>query len=145
MAFRRTAFEGRWFDPNLGLTGTGSIRYDETEYCKTLERDGVRGVWVPSAVVQHFVSESRMRIDYVRKHFEGSGRANVRIGGPSEGTIILGAPVWLYRTYLRTATRAVWRFARRDPNWVESFANAAHLRGEILENRVYRRRLTPAI
>jgi hypothetical protein len=135
MAFRRKAFEMRRFDPNLGLVGDNAVRFDETEYCKALQNAGVTGVWVPAAKVRHYVVARRMTLDFVRKYFEGDGRGTARIHGPFEGRPLFGAPRWLYRQYASAKLDYLWKRVRRDPEWVRGFANAAHIRGIILEHR----------
>ena len=135
MAFRRSAFETRQFDPNLGLVGDNAVRFDETEYCKALEKAGFHGVWIPSAKVRHYVVARRMTLEFVWKYFEGDGRGTARIQGPLEGRPLFGAPRWLYRQYVEATFTYLWKRVRRNPDWVRSFANAAHIRGIIVEHR----------
>jgi len=135
MAFRRQAFESQRFDPNLGLVGDNAVRFDEMEYCRALERAGFWGVWVPGAKVRHFVVARRMTLEYVWKHFEGDGRGLTRIRGRSAGQPLFGAPRWLYRQYASAKLDYWWKRVRRHPEWVRAFANAAHIRGIIVEHR----------
>ena len=135
MMFRRSAFESRRFDPNLGLVGNNAVRFDETEYCKVLERAGIYGVWVPTAAVKHYVVARRMTLEYVWQHFEGDGRGVARIHGPFAGRPLFGAPRWLYTQYVGAKLGYLWKRLRRDPEWVTGFANTAHIHGLIAEHR----------
>lgn len=138
MAFRRRAFQTQRFDPNLGLVGDNAVRFDEIEYCKALERAGFWGAWIPDAKVQHFVVARRMTLAYVWKYFEGEGRGTTRIEGPSSGSPLFGAPRWLYRQYANAIVDYWWKRAVRHPEWLRALANAAQIRGTIVEHRAKR-------
>ncbi len=135
MAFRRSAFDGRRFDPNLGLRPGSAIRNEETEYCKRLAESGFVGVWVPAARVQHFVVAERLTLPFLRDYFEGGGRTQIRIEGPDNSPRIWGIPRWLYRRYAELRIRAAWRRVTRDPFWPRPYFEAARHLGMILETR----------
>ncbi len=138
MAFRRSAVQGMLFDPKLGLTGDNGIRKDETEYCRRLQESGVAGVWIPSALVHHWVGADRMTLEYVAKYYRGYGRGKVRVEGPSIGRVAFGAPLWAYRAFGAATVRYLWKRLRGREDWLLSFIDAAETRGLISENRAQR-------
>ena len=138
MAFRRSAVDGIQFDPKFGLIGDNEIRNDETDYCRRLQQAGVSGVWVPSASVQHWVGQSRMTLDYVRRYYQGYGRGKVRAAGPSVGRTAFGSPLWTYRAYGDAIVRYLWKRFRGREDWLLSYIDAAEARGLIIENRALR-------
>lgn len=142
MAFRKSSFAERAFDPNLGVSPGSAIRNEETEYCLALARGGIAGVWVPSASVRHFVVKKRFTLAFLRDYFEGGGRTQVRIEGPDHGALLLGAPRWLYRRYATLRLRALWQRIRRRQEWLQTDLAAARTRGAIVENRAHQRELS---
>jgi glycosyltransferase involved in cell wall biosynthesis len=133
MAFRRAAFGSMTYDTRLGPHGSDEIRGDETTYCRALAANGFRGVWVPSAKVQHYVVAQRLTLDYVRRYWAGLGRTEVRAGSVAEKSV----PRWIYRELLETHLHYFWHRAFRHPVWVESLMQASRARGKWFE---YRRR-----
>jgi len=138
MAFRLRSVRGYSFDPNLGLTGDNAIRGDETEYCKTLQRSGIQGVWVPSAAVQHFVVARRMTLKYVWAYHEGFGRAQARIGSPQTQKMLFGAPRWLYRQYVQACVAFAFQRVVGNKDWLRSYIEAAEALGAIRERQSQR-------
>ena len=67
MAVRRKIFEaGNRFDPHIGPSNSGSYAMgSETEFVLRLTAAGARAYSVPSAIVEHFVRKSQMRLAWI--------------------------------------------------------------------------------
>lgn len=141
MAFRRV-LQRRPFDPNLGLRARESVRGDETTLIDQLVADGLYGVWVPTARVQHFIPAQRLTRAYLRDYFRGQGRTDVRREGVPPGRGLGGAPLWLYRSYWDRWRAATWKRLRGRTDWVPDYIELARCHGSLQE--CWRQRRRPA-
>lgn len=140
MAFRRSILKGKLFNPELGRMANEGILGEESAFFRSLRAEGVQGVWVPDAQVKHYIPSQRMTLGYLWDFFHGAGRTDVRMDGPpdhdpSTGSLLWGAPRWLYRQRLELWVRAYWRRLLRRPDWVRSYGLAARVSGVICETR----------
>jgi glycosyltransferase involved in cell wall biosynthesis len=134
MAFRADVLRRVRFNPELGYIGLEKILGEESQLLCSLRSEGMQGVWVPSAIVRHFVSSERMTVGFLWHFFLGSGRASVRMGHLPEGhRKWFGAPAWLYRLVLHFLLRSSWERLTFKSAWVRSFASAAQYSGIIKE------------
>jgi glucosyl-dolichyl phosphate glucuronosyltransferase len=82
MAFRKTMFEKYGgFRTDLGPSGKGQIRNEDTEFGERLLAAGERLCYAPSAVVNHPVQDERLRKQYFRSYYFAHGRATARQAG----------------------------------------------------------------
>lgn len=131
MAFRRAAVAGRSFDVNIGPHADDRICGEETKFCRELAEDGVQGVWIPSAKVQHYVVDERMTVGYIRKYWTGVGRTDARLERGSGDD----SPRWVYRSLVAAHARYLWQRATNHADWVKSLMEASRLRGVLIEYR----------
>lgn len=84
IAFRAKVFgDGFRFSDELGPKGsdssqTGNVRGEETELQRKLLQGGAKGLYVPSAIVNHHQPARRMTEAYLRRYYRGLGIAEVR-------------------------------------------------------------------
>lgn len=135
VAFRRAAFSTHRYDPRLGRTGGDQINGEDTTYCRGLAAAGFRGVYVPTAKVEHVFIASRMTTAYVRAYWVGTGRTEVRLGDPHAGRV----PRWVYRALFETHAKYFWDRITRNRGWVRSMIRASRARGAWLEYREQKR------
>ncbi len=138
MAFRRSAIEGLRFNPDLGRIGDGQITGDETDYIRRLKHSGQYGVWVPNAVVEHWVSRQRMTPGYLNAYYRGTGRTMVRMNEATAAETVprwWGVPRWLVRKALEARFKANWQRLIRHRDWPRTAAHAATLWGMMEEHR----------
>lgn len=134
MAVRRAAFAHAGFDERLGLSGRDQIRGGETSLFWALGRQGVWGVWVPAARVQHRVAREQATWRHFWRYYRSTGRAIGRLDSdPGRGTVALRARCWTH-----VGLGIVKRAAAR-PDWIAHLRHAAYLAGLIRESRVLRR------
>ena len=70
----RTEVQKRYpYNCRLGRVGANDVRGEEVEMLQQLLNDGLRGYWVPTAGVQHFIPQHRMTLKYFREFFFGMG------------------------------------------------------------------------
>ena len=112
MAFRVPAIKNYPFDTTLGRVGDEFVLGDELCLIRRMRRDGHSGVWVPSAVVKHFVPVSRTDRRNIWKYVCGSARMSVRMKDITPmGRTFLRAPRWLYPEYVKAILNYWWQSA----------------------------------
>lgn len=79
MAVRRDALALGSFDERVGRRGSEQVRGGESSLFWALRARGVWGVWVPSALVHHYVPPERADVAYLWSYYCGCGRAQVRL------------------------------------------------------------------
>jgi glycosyltransferase involved in cell wall biosynthesis len=138
MAFRTHVLRKVNFSSQFGPTGNNQVRGEEVELVLRLQRERVFGVWVPSAVVRHFVVNERLTPQYLWSFYAGSGRTHARAGThqlPLDGKRWGGVPRYLYRLYAERRLGAMLSCLRQSSNWVQDYAAAAWVSGIIRELR----------
>jgi glucosyl-dolichyl phosphate glucuronosyltransferase len=104
MAFRTRVLRDYVFDANLGRVGTAMISGEDVQVMRRMQAAGHCVVWVPSASVKHFLPQSRMTFDYMKKLLYCSGRYESRRDAPQESTHVFGVPRWVVRKWLTAET-----------------------------------------
>jgi glycosyltransferase involved in cell wall biosynthesis len=135
MAFRTAALRSVRFDPNLGPYKTERILGEETALIQALQKQGHRGVWIPSAKVAHFVTAQRMSYDYVWGYFHGRGRTLVRMDGDSTARLLFGVPRWLLRRYWSHRLASAFKWLLGRPDAIVPYTQAAYTAGMMDEFR----------
>ncbi len=64
------------YNTALGRVGAGQRRGEETELVERMLDDGVEGLWIPDALVQHFIPTSRLGEPYIRGFYYGIGQTD---------------------------------------------------------------------
>ncbi|HVY60714.1 MAG TPA: glycosyltransferase, partial [Planctomycetota bacterium] len=62
------------YDPALGPRPNSALRGEETSLVRAMLEAGVRGWWVPTARVRHYIPAERLTIGYLRGFFFGQGQ-----------------------------------------------------------------------
>lgn len=139
MAVRRSALEGASFRVDIGRKGKERADRSDEVFCETLEKAGRRGVWVPTAQVQHVVIPENLTLDLVRRNYIGQGVTRVRVAGKSDGAnLIFGVSRWLLMNTAHLHLRYLWQRATRNPRWFLTFGEASRSWGTLTEQ--WRRR-----
>lgn len=137
MAFRRQAIASLQFDPELGIKGSIETRGDETSFCEQITKAGGRGVWVPRAVLKHFVPADRIGLSYIKRFCIGLGQTYVRRGELADGSRIAGVPRWLLRRYCEAlAKRALSVVSLSSAFRYRTMTDLWRLQGMIQESRL---------
>ena len=133
MAFRRRAVEGMRFNPDLGRKGTLLTSGDDSDFLERLRDSGVRGVWVGTARVRHFVPAARLTARYVWDWHRGSARYRVRCMPPESfhGPQLWGVPRWVVGMYWKSWLRCAILSPLKNRPWLEAFVACAHWRGTL--------------
>jgi GT2 family glycosyltransferase len=121
MAVRREVFQVvGGFAPHLGKLRGTLLSGEDHELCVRVQRAGFRAVYVPKAVVHHWVPAERARVRYFVSWFYWSGITNAILdrdtGTANHGRTLRGLPLYLAkRAAVATlaAGRAMLR-GRRD-------------------------------
>lgn len=110
MSFRRIVFEKYGvFNTEMGRIGNQHRTGEETEVVLKLRRNNELVIYYPRAVVYHCVPGDRFSKRYLRRnayHF-GRWRYLSDSEGVSKTFSLLGVPLWMYRSMLKSAGMTV--------------------------------------
>jgi glycosyltransferase involved in cell wall biosynthesis len=110
MAVRREVFETvGGFATHLGKLRGTLLSGEDHELCQRVQRAGFRAVYVPAAVVHHWVPADRARVRYFVNWFYWSGITNAILdedGHVARGRAVAGLPLYLARRALMAAVAA---------------------------------------
>jgi glucosyl-dolichyl phosphate glucuronosyltransferase len=153
MAFRRDAFEraGMW-DNAFGRHGNTLRGQEQREWCLRARAAGLRGYYLPDAVVHHVVPKERLNKAYFRRWFYWNGisravlyqKLGVDMEAPDESRLdfarvphLGGVPRYMFRSAVRNLLSIGRAAARRDPVatfehelWLWFFAGVVRRRWE---------------
>jgi glucosyl-dolichyl phosphate glucuronosyltransferase len=138
MATRPHCFDGRPFDVRLGPQGDTEIRGEEEALLHQCLKDGLNGLWVRDAMVQHFIPKERLTERFVWNFYFGYGRTEVRAGLVPQTKEIFGLPRWAVRRYLESAVVSKILSPMKNERWLRAFKDAATCRGVFREYREQR-------
>jgi glycosyltransferase involved in cell wall biosynthesis len=122
------------YSPQLGRRGRGMRSGEETAVLLSILAHGGRGVWVPGAVLGHYLSPERQRVGYLRRYYFYNGLAYAGAAAElfdshEQGPHLFGRPRWLWREAVTNevlywlarpfASPAVWsqRLRRSTSAW----------------------------
>lgn len=130
------------YDANLGRRGTALTSGEETAVFVSLIARGLHGRWVPGAVVQHYIPQSRQTIAYLRERFAGNGRAMAyEFDGRRS---FLGCPYWVWRQAVECEVKYRYRRLVASPaEWMHDLISASRAWGALLGDRSVRRLKQP--
>ncbi|HEY0001286.1 MAG TPA: glycosyltransferase family 2 protein [Actinoplanes sp.] len=114
MAVRRDVFaEVRGFREGFGKIGTRN-RPEDTDLCLRMSASGGRWMYVPEAVVEHYVPAERATFQFLLRRCYAEGRGKVQMARLLRGSESLGAErSYLTRTLPRALLRDLHRAVRR--------------------------------
>lgn len=124
------------YDSRFGRFKTDMIGHDENVVIDALLKAGHEGMWVPNAVVQHFIPGEKMTIRYVRRYYYGLGQTESQLAQPVGGPRFLGKPRWMWRYAVTSELR--YQFSKisgpRD-EWVKRLITASQAWGSLRGGR----------
>jgi len=86
------------FDVNLGPGGSMQSTGHEADIQKRLLKQGYSGVYLPDALVWHFVPKSDVCFEWLKnRYFKNGLKAGYTFKETESGEYLLGIPRWLYR------------------------------------------------
>lgn len=102
MAVRRRVLEQvGGFAPHLGKLRGTLLSGEDHEFCQRVQASGERALYVPDAVVYHWVPDARMRLKYFLSWFYWSGITNAAMeDGQPAGRAWFGVPTYLARRFV---------------------------------------------
>ena len=108
MAVRRKVFETvGGFATHVGKLRGTLLSGEDHELCERVQRAGFRAIYVPAAVVHHWVPADRARIGYVLHWFYWSGITHAILEEGAPPRVIFGIPRYLITRALRAGLNAV--------------------------------------
>jgi glycosyltransferase involved in cell wall biosynthesis len=135
MAIRADVAKRYSFNPQLGPTGEKALRGEETELIGRLRADGLSGVWVGAARVQHMIGQERLSTSYLWHWYGGLGAYTAEQHGVAPVALVMGAPRWALRQYAALCVKYACLSALKNPAWLRTLRQAALMRGYIQEAR----------
>lgn len=127
MAVRREVLALATFDERVGRKGHEQVRGSEDSLFRSLQQQGVPGVWVPAAKVSHYIPPYQANFKYLWSYYRGVGRSGVRLRGTGGRY-----PCW----WLLTAgLGALTKTCLWPRDWPRHFANLAWRSGRFSESR----------
>lgn len=111
------------FNPELGPTPTSQRRGEEHEVIERILKSGAIGYPVPAARVEHCIGHERQTVGYLMRYFAGAGEQDAFLqwqqGGRHNGSLLFGAPRWLWRGLIeKWLLYRVHRAISPGPVWV---------------------------
>lgn len=110
MAVRRDVLETvGGFATHLGKLRGTLLSGEDHELCQRVQRAGFRAVYVPAAVVHHWVPADRARVRYFVNWFYWSGITNAILdedGDAARGRAVAGLPLYLAKRAVTAAIAA---------------------------------------
>lgn len=106
------------YDPRLGVSSTHSRSGEETQVFVALLESGASGWWVPASNVRHIIPANRQSWRYFKEYHAAQGetwallaenpaQTNFISAGTPTGTMVLGAPAWMWRLTVSSRIRGI--------------------------------------
>ena len=96
-----------------------------------LRDEGGEGVWVGTAVVDHFLPADRMNPKYVHEVNRWTGYQCVEPFLDDRTPRLFRAPRWMWKRYLASAIKSRLLSVTKSRSWVEAVLDEAKFRGLI--------------
>jgi GT2 family glycosyltransferase len=112
MAVRRMVFETvGGFATHVGKLRGTLLSGEDHELCQRVQRAGFRAVYVPAAIVHHWVPAERARVSYFVNWFYWSGITNAILDEDADGAAntraVAGVPLYLAKRAMNAAMATV--------------------------------------
>ena len=135
MAFRTSTQKAYRYNQALGRSGTNMISGEESSLFKDMRRDGHQGLWVGTAVVQHFIPSDRLTAQYISAYFSGISRTRVRQTGTPDLPTLFGMPRHWVRKYLKCLFLSLLNSPWRNEDWLKAMKQKSIVQGMFHELR----------
>ncbi|MBC7751427.1 MAG: glycosyltransferase family 2 protein [Candidatus Saccharibacteria bacterium] len=122
------------YNPELGAGPNNRYHGEETTVMVELLESGSKGIWLPTAVVEHMNGSDRMNLAYIKKYYIKSGQTQIRLEPKHEGLYVHRRPTWLWRMILETYCSYLWSRLRKSPAvWLKIYVKHAIALGKFYE------------
>ncbi len=131
IGFRTDVMRKHPFDPFYGRVGKRLTSGDETRMIDRIRAEGGEGVWVGTAVVDHFLPADRMNPKYVHEVNRWTGYQCVEPFLDDRTPRLFRAPRWMWKRYFASAVKSRLLSVTKSRSWVEAVLDEAKFRGLI--------------
>jgi len=132
MAFRREVFDKvGLFDTRRGVVGTKLYRGEEIDLVGRALAVGYRAVYDPRVVVWHRIGADRMRVGYFSRLYFQRAEGNALVKGPPPGRVLLGVPLYGYRSTASGVWRLFGAAVRRRPDTLDRWLACCEAVGRV--------------
>lgn len=130
------------FSAEFGPGGTSGARGQEREIQVRLLQRGLQGLYVPDAMLWHFVPAERCSRRWLyRRVYQNAISMPLETPDDAREPQLAGIPRWLYRKALEAWLGSLWAWVRRDPQAVfERRYEYWNARGWMYGHRYFRRK-----
>lgn len=102
------------FNPALGPGGSSRITGHETELQGRLLQAGLRGVYLPDAVVWHFVPKESLSFDWLKsRYFKMGGSHAMNLSARHCKNYIGPVPRWFLRDFFKSTIDLCWSIIKK--------------------------------
>jgi len=131
------------YDPNLGVAPNQRRLGEETAVIQAIVGRGGFGIWVPDAIVQHIIPESRQTLRYIKVYQQSIGETWAYLSQPGMknmmgvsvargGNRVLGVPRWVVREALAELMLfAFYRCIGSSSKWLVHWQKYGYFKGAI--------------
>lgn len=136
---RSDVFElGHMYDVSIGPQKNSRISGSELEFFTRMSEQGIKPIYIPSAIVIHRIQEFQTTKKYLLKRSFASGRGFTYIKPDTVAPRLFGVPRFLYRQVVEYTMQAIYFYLLKDIK--KSFENAmtvAHRLGCIKQYKTF--------
>lgn len=124
------------FDARLGRTAQSSAGCEDHELVSRMKEDGLQGIWIGDAIVDHYIPPNRMTKRWIWNWWSDQAALYVtRFPMERERPELFGAPRWMLRKYWEARLRMQRNSLFQNKAWAVAFMDAAWLHGMIKKYR----------
>ena len=123
------------YDTNLGPRPGSALRGEETEVLWRMLEDGVKGRWVPGAIVRHYIPPKRQTVRFLRSYYRSYGQYQYTQIENGEIPNPLGNFRILCKTAVASELTYCYRRLVHEPKiWVIALVNSSIAWGQLLRS-----------
>jgi glycosyltransferase involved in cell wall biosynthesis len=134
------------YDSRLGKSpGQPSLGGEEAMVIRAILGSGHQGIWVPDAVVHHWVPRTRQSTRYIRDYWKGYGMYKAISDGFATQKYLFGVPRWMIRARVEYEVRyRAGRIFRKPDKWIHDLTRLGFAEGQLAHVRKQQRESRPA-
>jgi glucosyl-dolichyl phosphate glucuronosyltransferase len=124
MAFWTRVIRSYPFDVTIGHRGGRLCGGDDIDVIDRMRADGLLGVWVGTAKVQHFIPKDRMSKEYLTRQAVDYGSSHAQqLFYPAKRRM---PPAWCVRQWIESNCAWLWCRVTQKQQWVSQFMKVQH-------------------
>lgn len=124
-AVRTEQQKKRRYDHRLGVAPGKRMGGEETDVIWQMLDDGIKGRWVPTASVRHFIPSARQTLGYLQTYYRATGEYWHYNKKEPDCPMLFGRPRWAWRGAVQSEIRYLVRRLFSTPEvWIEDFISA---------------------